>query len=82
MTPEQFTVMQHQLGAFGNLARGLDLDGFIGMCDQCLAVAPLIDPSSFIRNHRKVEEWRDLAASLKPFQQKARELAGGQHVQP
>jgi len=67
LSNEDFLTIQQQLTIFGGAVMVLDLEGFIARCQHAEAVAPLIDPTAFMKGHEKLEALKDLAEGALKF---------------
>jgi hypothetical protein len=67
MDNEQYTTTQIQLAALAAVVRDMDLDGFIERICHTESVAPIIDPSLWIKAGRKLEKIKKLAIAAGDF---------------
>lgn len=68
MTDEEYTATQEQLILLASFARKLDLVGFLERISLAEAIAPIVDPTLYLRGGRKLTQVKRLAQSLRPFQ--------------
>ncbi len=69
MTDEEYAQTQEQLILLAQFAKDLNLSGFLQRISQAESVAPIMDPTLWIRGHRQLEQVKRLAQALRPFQQ-------------
>jgi hypothetical protein len=72
MTDEEYTQTQAQLILIAQLASQLDLDGFLERINQAETLAPILDPTLYMRGGQKLSQVKRLAQSLRPFQAEIR----------
>ena len=68
MDNEQYTTTQIRLAALAAVVRDLDLDGFMERIYLTESMAPIIDPSLWIKESGKLEEVKKIALAAKDFQ--------------
>ena len=69
MTDEEYAQTQQQLILLAQFAKDLNLSGFLQRISQAESIAPIMDPTLWIRGHRQLEQIKRLAQALRPFQQ-------------
>ena len=69
MTDEEYAQTQEQLILLAQFAKDLNLSGFLQRISQAESIAPIMDPTLWIRGHRQLEQVKRLAQALRPFQQ-------------
>lgn len=72
MTNEEYTQTQQHIVLLAQLANGLDLDGFLERISLAESVAPIVDPTLWIRGGKKLHQVKRLAQALRPFQKEIR----------
>jgi|GEM_PF-2037234 len=78
MTDEQYTATQQMLIYFYQqlILIDFDLDGFLQRISVAHAVAPILDPTSYIKAFDNLQEIRDLAVALRPAVELAKRMRG------
>lgn len=69
MTDEEYAQTQQQLILLAQFAKDLNLSGFLQRISQAESIAPIMDPTLWIRGHRQLEQVKRLPQALRPFQQ-------------
>lgn len=79
MTDEEYSKTQQQIIALGGLVNSLDLDGFLSRISLAHAVAPIADPTLYMRGMRRLGQIERLARTLQPFKKEVeRQLQEGE----
>lgn len=73
MTDEEYTQTQTQLLLLARFANDLDLDGFLQRISLADSIAPILEPTLWIRGGGKLQQIKRLAQALRPFQKEIRE---------
>lgn len=75
ITPEQYFVVQRQLVLIGNVADGLELDGFIQQADMAETLGPIFSTAAdYQKSLPNLQHLKKMAKALKPFVEAFREL--------
>ena len=64
---ECFELGMH-LGLIGNIVKDMPLSEFIAAVDRADTIMPIMDPTLWMQNHKKLDELKELAIALKVFQ--------------
>lgn len=79
MTDEEYLQAQTTIALVAQMTVDLDLDAFIDRANRAESIAPILDPTLWIRGGKKLEAVKDLAIGLRKFQravEKHRDLLG------
>lgn len=68
MSDEEYTQIQQTLVIAAQLLLPLDLDRFLQAINHAETVAPILDPTLWIRGSRKLEQVKELAEAARKMQ--------------
>jgi hypothetical protein len=68
---EEYIQIQQQLVIFGQLLMNIDVEGFIERAERADAIAPVIDPTLWMRGHERLDALKDLAHGAMKFKMAA-----------
>lgn len=68
MKEEEYIQCQSSLILLAKIVKDLPLNEFLSAIDHANTVGPLLDPTLWMRGSKKMQEIRQLASSLLPFQ--------------
>lgn len=74
MTSWEYEAAAKQLCLLGHLSLGLDLSNVLNLLNLADTIGPIVDPTAYRAGMRNVQDVRDLAEALQPFQDAARRL--------
>lgn len=72
MTDEEYSQVQQELLVLARWVHGLDLDAFLHRIRQAETIAPILDPTLYLRGGQQLHQIKRLAQSLRPFQDEIR----------
>lgn len=72
MTDEEYIQTQHQIILLAQFANDLDLDGFLNRISLAETLAPILDPTLYLRGGKKLHQIKLLALALQPFREEIR----------
>ena len=67
MTNEEYTMTQLELLNVVLIVKDMDLEGLIARINECETLAPIIDPSRYIRGAKQLENVKRDAINLLKF---------------
>lgn len=76
MNDSQYRDTQDRLQLIGSLALTLDLDGFLDRISRTETLAPILDPTLYMRGSDKLQQVRELAEAVHRVQRVARAHVG------
>lgn len=68
MNKDEYRMTQERLALLGGFVHDLDLEGFIDAINHCETVAPLLDPTLYMRGAAKLEDVKALAIAARALQ--------------
>ena len=74
MTDEEYSLTQQNLLIVAGFVKDMPLDAFLSRISNCESIAPILDPTLYIKGATKLQQIKRLAQSLQPFQREIQNL--------
>ena len=75
LSDTDYLSIQHEIVVLAGLVRELPLTAFLVRINTCETIAPLVDPTLYMKAGNKLAQIKELAAALQPFQKAADKIA-------
>lgn len=77
ISDEEYELIQSQIFTLAAVIAEMNLEGFLDRISEAESIAPILDPTLFIRGSRNLEKIKELAVSIQRVKRTVINLLGG-----